>query len=149
VGKAGTGHELVRQRGPRHDLSRRLLQRVLPHSGGCPSYRSAWRRRAAQRMAACRCDRAGSCDTGGGALVRLLLTHGYFLESDVKEQKIMKPYAPLGLLYLSAHLRAKGFEVEIYDSTFGSMEGLKRLLRNSPGVLGIYGNLMTRPNVLA
>ena len=35
----------------------------------------------------------------------------------------MKPYAPLGLLYLSSHLRARGFDVEIYDSTFGSRAG--------------------------
>ena len=33
---------------------------------------------------------------------RILLTHGYFLSEDEKEQQIMKPYAPLGLLYLSA-----------------------------------------------
>ena len=30
----------------------------------------------------------------------------------------MKPYAPLGLLYLSSYLRAQGFDVEIFDSTF-------------------------------
>ncbi len=34
----------------------------------------------------------------------LLLTHGYFLYEDAKELQIMKPYAPLGILYLSSHL---------------------------------------------
>jgi radical SAM superfamily enzyme YgiQ (UPF0313 family) len=82
--------------------------------------------------------------------MRLLLTHGYFLGEDVKEQKIMKPYVPLGLLYLSSHLRAKGFDVDIYDSTFGSRDDLFSVLdRSEPATLGIYGNLMTRPNVLA
>jgi anaerobic magnesium-protoporphyrin IX monomethyl ester cyclase len=28
--------------------------------------------------------------------MRLLLTHGYFVAEDAKEQKIMKPYVPLG-----------------------------------------------------
>jgi anaerobic magnesium-protoporphyrin IX monomethyl ester cyclase len=80
----------------------------------------------------------------------LLLTHGYFLSEDPKEQQIMKPYAPLGLLYLSSHLRAKGFGVEIYDSTFGSREELFRILEDGPpSTIGIYGNLMTRANVLA
>jgi anaerobic magnesium-protoporphyrin IX monomethyl ester cyclase len=80
----------------------------------------------------------------------LLLTHGYFLADDPKEREIMKPYAPLGLLYLSSHLRAKGFGVEIYDSTFGSREELFRLIETErPPVVGIYGNLMTRRNILA
>ena len=34
----------------------------------------------------------------------LLLTHGYFLYEDPKELQIMKPYAPLGILYLCSHL---------------------------------------------
>src|SRR5579862_7067203 len=80
----------------------------------------------------------------------LLLTHGYFLGADPKEGEIMKPYAPLGLLYLSSHLRARGFEVEIYDSTFGSREDLLRVIDTErPRTVGIYGNLMTRRNVLA
>lgn len=79
----------------------------------------------------------------------LLLTHGYFLAEDPKEREIMKPYAPLGLLYLSSHLRARGFDVEIYDSTFGSFEELARLIETErPPVVGVYGNLMTRANVL-
>ncbi len=62
----------------------------------------------------------------------------------------MKPYPPMGILYLSSHLRSKGFDVEIYDSTFGSREELACILQRGPaGVLGIYGNLMTRGNVLA
>src|SRR5260370_41054395 len=96
--------------------------------------------------------RAGAgIDAGdGGARVRLLLTHGYFRYEDPKERKIMKPYAPLGILYLSSYPRGKGFEVDIYDSTFGSREELFGLLDSGPpGALGIYGNLMTRANVLA
>lgn len=79
----------------------------------------------------------------------LLLTHGYFLYEDPKELAIMKPYVPLGILYLSSHLRKKGFEVEIFDTTFGSRQELLRILETGPpSVLGIYGNLMTRQNVL-
>jgi radical SAM superfamily enzyme YgiQ (UPF0313 family) len=81
--------------------------------------------------------------------MRLLLTHGYILADDPKEQRIMKPYAPLGILSLSAHLRSKGFDVEIYDSTFGSREELFGILDTGPpAAVGIYGNLMTRRNVL-
>jgi radical SAM superfamily enzyme YgiQ (UPF0313 family) len=79
----------------------------------------------------------------------LLLTHGYFLDEDPKEREIMKPYAPLGLLYLSSHLRARGFEVEIYDSTFGTKTELFRKLEEGPaGSLGVYVTLMTLANVL-
>ena len=80
----------------------------------------------------------------------ILLTHGYFLHEDPKELQIMKPYAPLGLLYLSSYLRGAGFDVEIYDSTFGSRDALFRMLETEPpATLGIYVNLMTRANALA
>lgn len=79
----------------------------------------------------------------------LLLTHGYFLDEDPKERTIMKPYAPLGILYLSAYLRARGVGVELYDATFGSRAELDDVLRSErPAVVGVYGNLMTRRNVL-
>src|SRR3954452_5194196 len=84
-----------------------------------------------------------------GMRLRLLLTHAYFIRDDEKEQNIVKPYAPLGILYLSSHLRRKGFEVEIYDSTFGSKDELFRLLADgAPGALGLYANLMTRENAV-
>lgn len=78
----------------------------------------------------------------------LLLTHGYFLSEDEKEQQIMRPYAPLGLLYLSAHLRRAGFDTEIFDSTFASRSQLLERLATGSGVLGIYTNLMTRRSVV-
>jgi anaerobic magnesium-protoporphyrin IX monomethyl ester cyclase len=80
----------------------------------------------------------------------ILLTHGYFLYEDPKELQIMKPYPPLGILYICAHLRNKGLSVEVFDSTFSSRHDLFELLRQGPpSVLGIYANLMTRPNVVA
>ena len=78
----------------------------------------------------------------------LLLTHGYFLCEDEKELEIMKPYAPLGLLYLSAFLRRSGFEVEVFDSTFSTPADLTARLAASRGVLGVYTNLLTRRSVL-
>jgi len=79
----------------------------------------------------------------------LLLTHGYFLYEDPKELQIMKPYVPLGILYIASHLRARNFQVEVFDSTFSSRAELQRFLESEkPSVLGIYANLMTRRNVV-
>jgi anaerobic magnesium-protoporphyrin IX monomethyl ester cyclase len=79
----------------------------------------------------------------------LLLTHGYFLYEDPKELQIMKPYAPLGILYLSSHLRAKGYDVEVFDTTFSEPRELFKLLESTaPAVMGIYANLMTRSNAV-
>lgn len=79
----------------------------------------------------------------------LLLTHGYFLHEDPKEQEIMKPYPTLGLLYISAYLREAGFDVEIFDATFATRDALhERLEAETPGVLGVYTNLITRTSVL-
>jgi radical SAM superfamily enzyme YgiQ (UPF0313 family) len=79
----------------------------------------------------------------------ILLTHGYFLYEDPKELQIMKPYPPLGILYICSHLRQKGIQAEVFDSTFSSRKELFALLRQGPpSVLGVYANLMTRPNVV-
>jgi radical SAM superfamily enzyme YgiQ (UPF0313 family) len=79
----------------------------------------------------------------------ILLTHGYFLAEDEKERQIMKPYPPLGLLYLSAYLKRAGFSVEVFDSTFGERAALRERFAATPGgVVGIYTNLMTRRSVL-
>ena len=79
----------------------------------------------------------------------ILLTHGYFLYEDPKELQIMKPYPPLGILYICSHLRKRGVNAEVFDSTFSSRQELWDLLQQGPpSVLGVYANLMTRPVVV-
>jgi radical SAM superfamily enzyme YgiQ (UPF0313 family) len=81
--------------------------------------------------------------------VELLLTHGYFLAEDAQERKVMKPYPPLGLLYVSSHLKARGFEVALFDSTFASYAEFAAFVqRERPRIVGIYCNLMTKRNVV-
>jgi radical SAM superfamily enzyme YgiQ (UPF0313 family) len=81
--------------------------------------------------------------------MELLLAHGYFLAEDAQEQEVMKPYPPLGLLYVSSHLRARGHAPFVFDSTFRSYaEFLALLERERPSVVGLYCNLMTKANVL-
>ncbi|MFQ6114818.1 MAG: B12-binding domain-containing radical SAM protein, partial [bacterium] len=82
-------------------------------------------------------------------LMDILLTHGYFLYEDPLEQKVMKPYPPLGILYVSSYLKSKGFEVKVLDTTFKSREEVFTYLNNTrPALVGIYCNLMTKPEVL-
>jgi radical SAM superfamily enzyme YgiQ (UPF0313 family) len=78
----------------------------------------------------------------------LLLTHGYFLAEDEKERQIMKPYPPLGLLYLSAFLKTCGFSVDVFDSTFAERSRLVERFARASGTVGIYTTLMTRRSVL-
>lgn len=71
------------------------------------------------------------------------------MKDDPKELEIMKPYVPLGILYISAYLNSKGIEHEVYDSTFSSFDEFKAyLLKNKPTLIGIYTNLMTKVSVL-
>lgn len=81
--------------------------------------------------------------------MKILLTHGYFLSEDAKEQAIMKPYVPLGILSVSAYLEQKGFDNDIFDSTFSTFDKLcAHLVTHQPDVVGMYTNLMTRINVI-
>ena len=77
----------------------------------------------------------------------VLLSHGYALGEDPGETH---PYAPLGLLYLSSHLKRRGVSVEVYDTTFGGLAEFERIVASRrPPVVGLSANLMTRPNVVA
>ena len=79
----------------------------------------------------------------------LLLSHGYFLKDDPKELRIMRPYPPLGILYISAYLKSKGFEIQVFDSTFQTRQAFRdRLSEAQPQVVGLYCNLMTKLIVL-
>ncbi len=79
----------------------------------------------------------------------ILLTHGYFLREDPHELQVMKPYPPLGVLYISSHLKAKGFDVALFDSTFSTPDAFRAYMeRERPPVVGFYTNMMTRRNVV-
>lgn len=81
--------------------------------------------------------------------MNLLLTHGYFLGEDPHEQQIMKPYPPLGILYISSYLKSKGIQVDVFDSTFKTTEDFQTLVQSErPSIVGIYCNLMTKLHVL-
>ncbi|MVO10791.1 radical SAM protein [Flavobacterium sp. TP390] len=79
----------------------------------------------------------------------ILFTHAYYLSDDPKEQKIMKPYPPLGLLYVSAYLKSKNLENLVFDTTFTSQEKqLEYILSEQPKIICIYTNLMTKIEVI-
>ena len=79
----------------------------------------------------------------------ILLTHAYFLEEDAKEKEIMRPYVPLGILYISAYLEERGTEHKVYDTTFSTYQQFcNYLLEQQPKLIGIYTNLMTKLAVL-
>src|SRR5215467_12515354 len=78
----------------------------------------------------------------------ILLTHAYFLKYDIIEKRVMKPYPPLGILYLSAYLKRAGFSVDVFDSTFRDPKDFEEVVRRSrPKIVGIYANIITRDNV--
>ena len=79
----------------------------------------------------------------------IVLTHGYYLNKDPKEASIMKPYAPLGLLYLSSYLNQEKIKNHVFDSTFSNQETqLDFIAREKPLVVAIYTNLMTKITVI-
>jgi len=61
----------------------------------------------------------------------------------------MKPYPTLGILYISAYLKSKGYSVDIFDSTFQSKKAFIAYIdKVRPSIVGIYVNLMTKLNAL-
>ncbi len=81
--------------------------------------------------------------------MKIVFTHGYFINEDLKEMEIMRPYVPLGILYISAWLEKNAYDNDVFDSTFSTFELQKDfILKNKPDVLAIYTNLMTKLNVL-
>jgi radical SAM superfamily enzyme YgiQ (UPF0313 family) len=71
------------------------------------------------------------------------------LFEDLKEEQIMKPYPPLGLLYVSGYLNTMQVENHLFDSTFKSRdEQLDFIADRQPKTVAIYTNLMTKINVI-
>jgi len=81
--------------------------------------------------------------------MKIVLTHAYFIADDEAEQNVMRPYPPLGLLYISGYLQSKNIDHEVFDGTFSTREKLiSFLLDFKPDLIGIYANFLTRPIVV-
>lgn len=79
----------------------------------------------------------------------ILFTHAYYLSDDPKEQKIMKPYPPLGLLYVSGYLKSRNIANDVFDTTFSSQQSqLDFIEKKQPKIICIYTNLMTKVEVI-
>ena len=79
----------------------------------------------------------------------VVLTHAYYMAEDLKEQKIMKPYPPLGLLYLSGYLNEQKVENHVFDTTFyNQQQQLDYIKEKQADVVAIYTNLMTKVEVI-
>lgn len=79
----------------------------------------------------------------------VFLTHAYYIDEDEKEAVVMKPYVPLGILYVSSYLKENNIATQLFDSTFSSFEQQQqRILDAQPKIIGIYTNLVTKLNVI-
>jgi radical SAM superfamily enzyme YgiQ (UPF0313 family) len=80
----------------------------------------------------------------------IVLTHAYYLSRTKNEKKIMKPYVPIGPLYVAAQLRESGYDVDFFDTTFQKDPGSfdQYLDSHRPPVVGIYIMETTKANAL-
>jgi radical SAM superfamily enzyme YgiQ (UPF0313 family) len=79
----------------------------------------------------------------------ILLVNSYILSKDLNEQRVMKPYAPLGIQYISSYLKSKGHDVKIFDGTFRNVPEFRSTLEElKPKVVGIYANVITKETAL-
>ncbi len=61
----------------------------------------------------------------------------------------MKPYVPLGLLYVSAYLQREKVKNYVFDATFSNREEQLQYIENQkPDIVAVYVNLMTKINVI-
>jgi len=81
----------------------------------------------------------------------ILLTHAYYINLTRNEKRLMRPYAPLGLLSLAAYLRQEGYRVRVFDTTFQKGIGsfTQYIERHRPPLVAISVCETTRCNAAA
>jgi len=80
----------------------------------------------------------------------ITLVHPLFIAKDPVERRLMTPYFPLGLMYLAAVLRERGYCVELFDCTFRQdyTEFESYMRRKRPPVVGITSLITIRRHAL-
>ncbi|MCB0807517.1 MAG: cobalamin-dependent protein, partial [Bacteroidales bacterium] len=81
--------------------------------------------------------------------MKILLAHVYCLDEDRTEMEVMRPYPPLGILYVSGYLQLKGIEHAVFDGTFLTPHAIyDMLLATNPDVVAFYANFLTRERIV-
>src|ERR1051326_2840216 len=72
--------------------------------------------------------------------VDVLLGQSYFLRFDPKLWAAMQPYPPLGTLYAASFLRARGYDVALFDAMLAESESEwdTALARTQPRIAVLY-----------
>jgi len=70
----------------------------------------------------------------------ILFGQSYYLRFDPKLFAAMQPYPPLGTLYAASYLRARGYEVQLFDAMLAGSENewATALDRHHPGVAVLF-----------
>jgi radical SAM superfamily enzyme YgiQ (UPF0313 family) len=78
----------------------------------------------------------------------VLLANTYFLNRDRTELRNMRPYAPLGILYLAGYARRQGLAVRVHDNTFCPDEKsfFRVLEESSAKIVGLHSMFICRPS---
>lgn len=76
----------------------------------------------------------------------ILFTNAYHISDDRHEQITMRPYPPLGPLYIAAYLRRHGYGVAYFDSVFETNEEAlaATMQRLDPAVVGVSALVIGR-----
>ena len=82
--------------------------------------------------------------------MRVLLASPYMLKDDPQERRGMRPFPPLGPLYIAAALEAAGHEVRFYDATFErDLSGFGKMLDSwGPEMAGVYSTFLSKAGAL-
>src|SRR5688500_9350701 len=66
--------------------------------------------------------RTGGADRRTAGVTDVLFGQSYYLRFDPKLQEAMQPYPPLGTLYAASYVRARGYDVALFDAMLAESE---------------------------
>jgi len=86
----------------------------------------------------------------GDEVLKVLLASPYMLRTDPPERRGMKPFAPLGPLYIGAVLKEAGHDVRFFDATFEKdLSGFEEMLGSwKPDIAGVYSTFLSKAGAL-
>ena len=82
--------------------------------------------------------------------MKVLLASPYMIRHDPQERRGMRPFPPLGPLYIGSVLSAAGHEVRFFDATFErDLSGFERAIGSwGPEMVGVYSTFLSKEGAL-